>query len=396
MGTIDMLDGGVDALVSDMALDGNGSLIVAGRFLHTSSGLSAKTIVRRNLATGTWETLGGGLGGAGIDGGGARVMAVAVGNDNDIYAGHTFTDLFGWGHPSVMRWDGDAWQRLTPDDWSLDVVTLAWDGRHNLYAGGETSSVVRYDGHTWALVGSGTNGSVNDIVLLPQYGAGYAGGNFTLAGGQTINRLAHFYDPGLGATETVQAGVTQTAGVRSTQTAIAAPTQTSAAALTQTAQAGGATQTAWAATQTANAPTPTPGPLYLPIAMRKFSPCTGMVIDEAEPNDIIGDANPVCLGATVRGKHDGAAGTGDLFKLWLGAGQQFRAGLETDSGAGVQLLLYREENGSYVQVLQDTNSPFILDYPVPASGWYLAYVYSDKSANNTAGYEMGLTDAGLR
>lgn len=266
--------------------------------------------------------------------------------------------------------------------------SLIVGGNFNGLGGVSSSCIARFNlaTNTW-----GSFGPANYTVTDFAWGnALYVAGFFSSVGGVSTHRLAQYYD-----TDNYTPGPTPTHTHTPTKTATPNYTATAYAGATETVIAI-PTQTAWAATQTANAPTPTPGPIYLPLSMRNYSPCTGKVIDETEPNDIVADANEVCLGARVRGKHDGATGTGDLFKLWLAGGQQLQASLDTDSGASVQLLLYRQENGSPVQLLQDTSSPFVLDYAVTASGWYYVYVYSDKSANNSAGYELHLADAGVR
>ena len=59
---------------------------------------------------------------------------------------------------------------------------------------------------------------------------------------------------------------------------------------------------------------------YLPIAWQNYP--QWLRLDEAEPNNLFGQANPIpSLPALVSGSHDGAAGGGDVFSLSLEAGR---------------------------------------------------------------------------
>lgn len=534
MGSTDTLNSGVNGVVRALTLDNSGNLLIGGSFNATTSGQTMGNIVRWVFSSGTWQAIGTGLGNSQTS-----VNSIVVDASSKVYAAFNSVDPFGWGVGTVQCFDGSAWTSLTSSGWSsLGVYALAWDGRHNLYAGGYIDqaggntvyNLVRYDGANWSGVGNGINDTVRAIALSPMYASGHAGGFFTQAGSQTVNRITSFYDVGLAATETAAAGATQTAIVRTTQTAIAIPTQTTAARLTQTVQGGatqtaqavtataqigatqtaqaatattqirltqtaqsatataqagatqtaqaatttmqaGATQTAQAATatvqtgatqtvqaatataqirltqtaiaatttaaawthtptvtptvspnltataravatQTAQAatataqavpPTPTLTPsvtptfiaetqtytVYLSVIFNNHTTCSGSV-RESEPNNTASEADLVCVEQSVTGTHDGDSGTGDLFKINLSAGQTVNITLSTASDLGVQLLVYRDANGTITLEKQDTTSPFQITYVAPATGWYLIYVYSDPEDKNTASYSLTL------
>jgi hypothetical protein len=110
----------------------------------------------------------------------------------------------------VAKWDGSAWSALTGPSGTgandLVVALAAWDDGSGeaLYAGGQftmaggvtVNRVAKWDGSTWSALaapaGTGTSGSVRAFVVWDD-GTGealYAGGGFETAGGVTVNRVA--------------------------------------------------------------------------------------------------------------------------------------------------------------------------------------------------------------
>lgn len=134
------------------------------------------------------------------------------------------------------------------------------------------------------------------------------------------------------------------------------------------------------------------GTLYLPILLHDFVPCNAAP-DEQEPNNTASQANPICLGSQVAGAHDGSQGTGDVFKIYLTAGQSIEIALDTANENGVQLLLYFDAESGLSLVGQDTISPFLIHYTTQGDGWYFIYVYSDAGTNNTGAYTVQLSTA---
>ena len=128
------------------------------------------------------------------------------------------------------------------------------------------------------------------------------------------------------------------------------------------------------------------GSLYLPMVQK--GACTSAPTEQ-EPNNYVSEANWLCLGSPVAGSHDGAASTGDLFKLSLAASQVIAVDLDTTNADGVQMLLYRQElDGSLALLVQDAGPPFAFEHTVETSGTYLIYVYSDPAYANLGSYTL--------
>ncbi len=77
------------------------------------------------------------------------------------------------------------------------VRALAVDGSGNLYAGGNFTTaggvtvnyIAKWDGTSWSALGSGMNGTVYALAVDAS-GNLYAGGGFTTAGGVAANNIA--------------------------------------------------------------------------------------------------------------------------------------------------------------------------------------------------------------
>lgn len=110
---------------------------------------------------------------------------------------------------------------------------------------------------------------------------------------------------------------------------------------------------------------------------------------EREPNNTIGEANEgLCFGVGITGSHDGTAGTGDLYRVNGRAGDTLSVVMETGNPDGVQLLLYRWNNGAAELVGQSVAEPFRLMYTVETDSLLYIYVYSDAGAANGDGYDL--------
>ena len=134
------------------------------------------------------------------------------------------------------------------------------------------------------------------------------------------------------------------------------------------------------------------GHIYLPLSLRRF--CISDPA-EREPNNLVNEANWLCLGHSVAGSHDGAAGTGDLFVFDGRVGDPFRVVLSTSSPAGVQLLLYYWEDDGLILIEQDATEPFVIQHDPAQDGRFYAYVFSDPAAVNLASYTL-LSSRGAR
>ena len=163
-------------------MDSAGNLYACGTFT-TAGDVAANHVAKWNGST--WSALG-----TGIEGESASVRALALDGAGNLYVGGSFTIAGGVGVNNIAKWDGGTWSVLgtgIEGTYYYKVMALAVDGAGNLYAGGEFSTaggaaaknVAKWDGYTWAALGSGIDDRID---ALAWDGAGnlYAGGLWTL------------------------------------------------------------------------------------------------------------------------------------------------------------------------------------------------------------------------
>jgi len=161
---------------------------------------SADRVIVNNIAhwNGTnWVPMGGGVNG--------RVNAIAVWG-TDVIAAGTFTKagaLDAIDASLIARWDGSEWSALGSGIAGARVEALAVDAFGALYAGGEftdaggvaAANIARWDGLSWSALGTGLR---NDpyaawVFALATRGTEvFAGGFFTDAGGVNVSCLARW------------------------------------------------------------------------------------------------------------------------------------------------------------------------------------------------------------
>ncbi len=177
----------------------NGHLIAGGRF-DTAGGQTVNNIARWDGVA--WQPLTSG-GQIGLN---STVRALAVFN-GDLYAGGDFWMAGGQTVNSIARWDGAAWHPIISGGQTGvggGVKALAVWGT-KLVAGGSFSTaggqfanyVAAWDGSVWtrftANGQTGVGGSSPQVDSLTAWnGDVVAGGTFTTAGGQTVNRIARW------------------------------------------------------------------------------------------------------------------------------------------------------------------------------------------------------------
>jgi uncharacterized repeat protein (TIGR01451 family) len=180
----------------------DGKLIVAG-FFDTAGGDSVNNIASWDGES--WAPLGAGLeGGIGIE-------SLLV-YDGALVAGGTFTESGGEPVPRIARWDGGAWSAVgggvseAEFSQTVRVDALAeYDGElvagGNFLMAGDTAvqRIARWNGSTWAALGSGVADASNPTAELPSVralrvfgGDLFVGGNFTTAGGQPAQLIARW------------------------------------------------------------------------------------------------------------------------------------------------------------------------------------------------------------
>ncbi len=196
------LGGGTSRDVYSLAVDGSGDLYAGGMFT-SAGGQPANHVARWDGST--WSPLGSGVSGY-------NVYALAVDREGNLYAGGPFSEAGGKLVQCIARWDGSTWSPLgrgmegNPD---ADVYALAVDDRGTLYAGGiftkaggeRALRIACWNGQRWSALGNGVE-SDEEIAYVPVYslatnGSGniYVGGYFTMAGGKSSRKIAHWYNP---------------------------------------------------------------------------------------------------------------------------------------------------------------------------------------------------------
>jgi N-acetylneuraminic acid mutarotase len=192
---------GVSGNVNALAVVGNE--VVVGGFFTLAGGVIANRVARFNTQTNTWSSLGTGSSN-GVSG---FVNALAV-VGNEVVVGGVFTLAGGVIANRVARFNTqtNTWSTLGTDssngvdDWvyALAVVgnEVVVGGNFTLAGGVIANRVARFNTqtNTWSSLGTGSSNGVNDVVraLAVVGDEVFVGGNFTLAGGVIVYRVARF------------------------------------------------------------------------------------------------------------------------------------------------------------------------------------------------------------
>jgi trimeric autotransporter adhesin len=205
------LNGTVHAMaVFDDGLGGGPALYVGG-VLSAASGAFANNIARWD--GNNWSSLGVGDA-SGVNG---RVLALTVfedGNGPTLFVGGEFTTAGGISANRIAKWNGVAWAPVGSgpsngtshsvramtlfDDSSGDGPALYVGGDFTLAGGVIVNRIARWNGVTWSSLANGAsigvNGSVSAMAVFDDGSGGgpalYVGGTFTQAGGIPSNRIA--------------------------------------------------------------------------------------------------------------------------------------------------------------------------------------------------------------
>jgi len=173
--------------VQDIAVGPDETAYIVGTFTAVDNGTSANRAVSYTTAGG-YALMGTGLNGTG--------RAVAVGIDGIVYVGGEFTSPA----TRLAKWNGSAWSAVgTGANDAVRTLAIAPDG--NLFVGGSftnfsgvaTNRVAKWNVTTAAASAVGGNGQLNglcEVLAFSPDGKLYAGGDFTTASGNTVNRIA--------------------------------------------------------------------------------------------------------------------------------------------------------------------------------------------------------------
>jgi len=154
-----------------------------------------------------WSPLGDGLAPIGVSSARSFVVFDDGGGD-DLYIGGSFATVDGQAANHIARWDGGAFSPLpgTPEDGTdgpVEALAVFDDGDgEELYVGGRFTAaggvdavgIARWDGASWNALTNPADGLNGDVTALAVYDDGsgpalFALGEFTSAGGQTLNRI---------------------------------------------------------------------------------------------------------------------------------------------------------------------------------------------------------------
>lgn len=183
----------VFAIVTDNA---RGRVYYAGSF-STLNGVTVNNVGYLDLFTGTYHAMGSGT--VGVSGG--TVYTLAVDADGNVWVGGDYTSAGGSAAKGLARYNRSAntWTAFNPATSTFSFIwTIAIDNDGIVYGGGEFTNwnadanqdnIWSYDGSVFAPLGVGLNARVRKIVAASN-NLLFVGGNFTLAGGLSLNRIA--------------------------------------------------------------------------------------------------------------------------------------------------------------------------------------------------------------
>lgn len=190
---------------------GAGSIYAGGPFV-AAAGQALNSIGR--LDSVGWHPMSG-PSGTGVNN---TVNAITIWNDgagDAVYAGGWFTTAGGVTVNRIAKWDGAQWSALRGGVFgaagnAVYALTTYNDGNGSaLYAGGDIwkiddvvcNGIGRWNGSQWTALtgpsGTGISGGWNKVYALAVWDDGtgsalYVGGDFTLAGGVTVNNIARW------------------------------------------------------------------------------------------------------------------------------------------------------------------------------------------------------------
>jgi hypothetical protein len=207
--------GGANEAVYALAVvdDGSGPGLYAGGVFDSAGGVSAKRLARWDGRE--WSAVGDTSSSSQY----SIVFSLAPYDDGSgpaLYVGGCFSGFGGIEANGIARWNGSVWSGLSGPSgtgvWGLDyscvrsLATLSDANSTTLYVGGDFTSaggltvdhVAKWDGLTWsALTGSGGSGTNNSVRTLAVFDDGrgsalYVAGSSTMAGGVAANGIARW------------------------------------------------------------------------------------------------------------------------------------------------------------------------------------------------------------
>ncbi len=186
--------------VFDDGLGGGPALYAAG-FFTEAGGAPVNNIAKWNGTS--WSAVGSGIVGGGLA---LTVFDDGLGGGPALYAGGDFTTAGGVAANRIAKWNGTIWSALgTGMDDTVRALTVFDDGLGGgsaLYAGGAFTTadgvpanrIAKWNGTNWSSLGTGMEAPVFALTVFDDgLGGGPAldaGGDFTTAGGASVNFIA--------------------------------------------------------------------------------------------------------------------------------------------------------------------------------------------------------------
>jgi hypothetical protein len=191
---------GLSTTVKALAVSG-GTLYAGGQFktLRNNASVHLNGIAQWNGSS--WSPLGSGMGGSA-----PYVSALAVLGDT-LYAGGQFTTAGTVTNANyIARWDGNNWlpvglgmgTQIIADRGYVNALAVSGDtlyagGAFTLAGGNSANYVAKWDGNNWSALGLGVGGADPSVsALSASDGTLYVGGGFTTAGGNPANYVAQW------------------------------------------------------------------------------------------------------------------------------------------------------------------------------------------------------------
>ncbi|MFA6046313.1 MAG: hypothetical protein WC718_15115, partial [Phycisphaerales bacterium] len=191
---------GVNNDVHSLALMPNGDVVAGGRF-NVAGGIRANCIARWNGID--WAPLGSGMSGGSFP----TVYALAALSNGEIIAGGNFTTAGGVACSSIARWNGTTWAPLgsglangTSPAYCFALALmpngdLIAAGRFCMAGGVAANNIARWNGSEWSPLGTGMSdgqsASVYALAVTPD-GELIAAGHFGYAGVVEANNIARW------------------------------------------------------------------------------------------------------------------------------------------------------------------------------------------------------------
>jgi hypothetical protein len=191
---------GLSATVSALAVSG-GTLYAGGQFKNVRNNTSVHLNGIAQWNGSSWSPLSSGMGG-----GAPYVSALAV-LGGTLYAGGQFTTAGSVTNANyIAQWDGNNWlsvgsgmgTKIIADRGYVNALTVSGStlyagGAFTLAGGNPANYIAQWDGTKWSPLGSGVGGADPSVSALAASGGTlYVGGGFTTAGGNPASYIAQW------------------------------------------------------------------------------------------------------------------------------------------------------------------------------------------------------------